>query len=80
MNEVSINPVVEDNATAELSALYISRLSRCIQISSTWRLYLAHNAQLRKLLEHVTALSYRDCLQHGFKVQADRLVQSQSAS
>jgi hypothetical protein len=77
MNEVSRDTATLSMKTSESSTLCLERLARCLQLSNAWRLYFAHNVQLRKLLEHVAELSYRDCVQHGLKAQADRLVQTQ---
>jgi hypothetical protein len=76
MNEISENTAEGATETAEWSDLYLGRLARCLRLSSAWRLYLAHNPRLRTLLEHVTELSYRDCVQNGLKDLADRLVQT----
>jgi hypothetical protein len=75
MIEVSENTAAPGARPLEWSARCLERLARCRRLSTTWRLYLAHNTPLQKLLEQVTALSYRDCVQQGLKAQADLLVQ-----
>jgi hypothetical protein len=77
MDKASGNTAVSNIEAAEWSTFYLGRLTRCLRLSNAWQLYLTHNAQLGRLLQHVTELSYRDCVQHGLKIQADRLLQAQ---
>lgn len=64
----------ETEKSADLVDLYIARLERAARLAIVWRLYLAHTDQLRRLLDHVLATTYRDCVQHGLRQQADLIV------
>jgi hypothetical protein len=78
MIEISESTAELGSNTADWSALRLGRLARCQRLSATWQLYLGLNEQLRSLLEYVGELSYRDCIQHGLKAEADRLVQAEA--
>ena len=74
--EYSLIPTIDTSGTllredCEIARMNLRRLQRCAHLRATWKLYLGHNPELLKLLDHVAEISYRECVRYGMTAEAD---------
>jgi hypothetical protein len=73
--EYSLIPTIDTSGTllredCEIARMNLRRLQRCAHLRATWKLYLGHNPELLKLLDHVADVSHRECVRYGMTVGA----------